>query len=550
MAGANYGCGLAGKIWRHNGEQLEVAKPPPPAPGPHVIIFAMDGGCYEQLMNVVRSGAAPNIAALLGKEKGAGLFEHGYSAPNALSMLPSSTIADWSSVFTGDPPAYDGVTGDEWFIRETGQFFAPVPISVKDTSDWSRTITDGLVGAQLKSPTMFELVGLRTYVSLGLVYRGTTIYTTVAPASFATLMTDLVTGKLKGETAEKSVSATIDRASVQKLIDTINQHGLPNLQVVYFPGIDIFTHASVNPLEQQEHYLAKVTDPLIGQVLEVYRQKDMLGQTYVFFVSDHGHTPTMNDTDHMLGTGDDSPFGLVTKAGFRVRPPKLKLADSEQDYQAVLAYQGFMAYVYLADRSSCAKPGQRCDWRKPPRFEQDVMPVARAFYRTNRSGRPIARLKGTIDLIFARRPVGPGQDARPFEIYDGKGLVPIADYLASHRRPDLIELEQRMKWLGAGPYGNRAGDIVLLARSGMQVPIEKRYYFAAETHYSWHGSADLHDGNIPFILAEENGSGERLRGIVKQVADDSPTELDVTPLVRALLAAAKPAPPVTAQASP
>ena len=76
----------------------------------------------------------------------------------------------------------------------------------------------------------------------------------------------------------------------------------------------------------------------------------------MIFISDHGQIPTLNDDQHKLGTDDEhSPFGLVAKSGFRVRRPLLTFADLDKDYQAVLAYQGFMAYVYLADRSTCSK---------------------------------------------------------------------------------------------------------------------------------------------------------------------------------------------------
>jgi len=91
-----------------------------------------------------------------------------------------------------------------------------------------------------------------------------------------------------------------------------------------------------------------------------------------------------------------------------------------------------------------------------------------------------------------------------------------------------------MKWLGAGPFGNRAGDIILLARTGRDVPIEQRYYFAAHRHYSWHGSADWLDGNVPVILAREASKGEDLRDIVRRAQDEPPSELDITPLVRSL----------------
>src|SRR5262249_6141254 len=127
-------------------QQLAKAAPRPVESGPHVIIFALDGAVPDQLMQAIHSGQSPNIARLLGKDEGNGLFEHAYGAPNALSVLPSSTIADWSSIFTGKTPAQDGVTGDEWFDRETSTFYAPVPVSLTDITDNTKTVADDLVG--------------------------------------------------------------------------------------------------------------------------------------------------------------------------------------------------------------------------------------------------------------------------------------------------------------------------------------------------------------------------------------------------------------------
>jgi hypothetical protein len=246
---------------------------------------------------------------------------------------------------------------------------------------------------------------------------------------------------------------------------------------------------------------------------------------------------------HELGTDDEnSPLAAVTKAGFRVRKPSLILGDTDRDYRAVLAYQGFMAYVYLADRSTCSKEGERCDWKKPPRFEEDVIPVLRSFYRSNRFGRPIRKLKGAIDLILSRQPVSAGENALPYEIFDGHDLVPIRGYLIDHPRPDLVDLEQRMKWLSAGPYGDRAGDILLLARACINVPIQQRYYFAAITHHTWHGSACGQDSHIPFILAQQGGSGEEMRSILRKLGGDSPSERQLTPLVLKLFGRSAPNP--------
>jgi hypothetical protein len=191
--------------------------------------------------------------------------------------------------------------------------------------------------------------------------------------------------------------------------------------------------------------------------------------------------------------------------------------------------------VYLADRSTCEKEHESCDWPRPPRFKEDLLPALEGFYKANRSGELVPELKGTIDLIFSREPAPPGQNAKAFQIFDGQRLVSIGEYLKRNPRPDLIDLDRRMQWLGAGPYGHRAGDILLLAKACTQLPIEQRFYFAAISHYTWHGSACEQDSHIPFILAQAGGSGERMRNLMRKFAGEVPNELTVAPLVRELL---------------
>ena len=417
-------------------ETLKPAAPAAVKGGPRVIVFALDGAGPDQVVEAIRSGRAPNIAALLGKEIGAGLFEHAYAAPHALSVLPSSTIAAWAAIFTGKPPAQNGVTGDEWFVRETATFYAPVPISVRDTLDVTKVVNDDLLGKSLRVPTLFQILGGRSHVSLLYVHDGATLYTTVAPASLVDIVGRLVSHTMEGGDPENSLSAGLDLDSVQKLIKAIDQQGVPDLQVVYFPGIDIFTHVAKDRLAGQVRYIESITDKAVGAVLDAYRNKGALAGTHAIFIADHAQVPTLNDDQHRFGTDDEhSPFGLVAANGFRVRRPHLTLGSLDKDYQAVLAYQGFMAFVYLADRSTCADEHKPCEWGRPPRFREDVMPVVRAFYQANRTGNPIPELKGTMDLIFARVPVPGDRDARPYQIFDGQKLVSIHDYLRAHSRP-------------------------------------------------------------------------------------------------------------------
>src|SRR5271169_1395747 len=94
------------KILVNGGEKQVKREPRPPAPGPYVLIFAFDGAGYDQLMAAINSGKAPAMARMLGNDEGGGLYEHAYSTPNAVSILPSTTIAAWSSIFTGAPTAW------------------------------------------------------------------------------------------------------------------------------------------------------------------------------------------------------------------------------------------------------------------------------------------------------------------------------------------------------------------------------------------------------------------------------------------------------------
>jgi type I phosphodiesterase/nucleotide pyrophosphatase len=539
------------KLFAHGGERQINPAPRLSQPGPYVLIFAFDGAGYDQLMAAIGSGKAPAMAAMLGKPEGGGLYEHAYSAPNAVSILPSTTIAAWSAIFTGAPTAWNGVPGNEWFVREEMKFYAPVPVSVEEMDDNRAMITEGLVGKSLKHATLFQQAGVKSSVSLNPVYRGADYFTVIDPVSMVALYTEFLV-RAGGENSPEKIGIyeTLDKDSVPKLLDSMKDHGVPKIQVVYFPGIDLYTHLASDPLPMEIAYLETVTDPLVAQVLDAYRNYGILDQTYVVIIADHGHTPVLRDPQHALGADiGDGPAAVVKAAGFRPRKFVLNPGKDEQDYQAAFAYQGAIAYVYLADRSTCRNPGMTCDWKRPPRYRQDVLPAARAFYNANRTGRPVTRLKGALDLIFARVPTPPGKDTREYEIFDGHRLVPIWEYLIRHPRPDLVQLDRRMRWLSAGPYGNRSGDILLLTRSGLNNPIKNRYYFSGPYH-SWHGSASIQDSHIPLIVARTDYPSANLRKLVDTAVGSQPSQLGLVPLVFGLLASGPPAAPARQSLEP
>jgi hypothetical protein len=499
-----------------------------------VLVIALDGVGEDELLRAIRGGAAPRIAAALGAAPD-GSFASAHAVAGMLSVLPSTTLAAWSSLFTGEPPAQTGVPGNEWFAREERRFYAPAPVSVEGTEDAVSVYTDGLLGSVLAVPTLYETADVRAYVALSQIHRGADLL--VLPD--LTILADLVGAVAAGiaddrDAVEQEAYADLDIAAVDQVLETLARHGVPDLQVVYFPGVDLYTHVAAQAVPDQLRYLSEVLDAQVGRVLDAYAAAGVLGDTWLVFVADHGHTPVLSDDRHALGTtGGGEPPDLLERIGFRMRPFELEVAD-DHDFQATLAYQGAIAYVYLADRSSCADEGSRCDWLLPPRLEEDVLPVVRAFDAANRTGALVPELRGTLDLIFAREPRPVGEDALPFRVWDGRALVDIGDYLAATPRPDLLALETRLHELAAGPLGHRAGDVLLLAKSGAERPIEERYYFSAE-YRSWHGSPTAQDSRIPLLVARRGSSAAEIRAVVEAAVGTRPTQLDVMRLVLALL---------------
>jgi hypothetical protein len=506
----------------------------PPGGGPHVLVLALDGVGHDELLHVLRSGAAPRLGAALGIGAD-GSMAHGWAVPDVLSILPSTTVAAWTSVFTGEPPARSGVPGNEWFARETRRFHAPAPVSVEGLTHLLETYTDDAVGGAIAVPTLYERAGVRSFVALSQVHRGADLLVLPDLRLAGELAEALVAGVASGEAVEREAYGRLDAGTTDRLLDVFAEHGIPDLQVVYFPGIDLYTHVAEDAIPDQHRYLAEVLDDAAGAILDAYRAAGVLDRTFVVIVSDHGHTPVLDDDAHALATDDErDPPGLLERTGFRVRPFRLELDDDDEDYQAVLAYQGAMAYVYLADRSHCPAAGDRCDWNRPPRLQEDVLAVVRAFDAANRTGALVPELRGTLDLIFAREPRPVGTDALPFQVWDGERLVALRDFLAAKPRPDLLDLERRMEGLAAGPYGHRAGDVLLLTRSGTDRPIEQRFYFSAK-YRSWHGSPTAVDSRIPLVVSHAARSGEELEALVRRVIGDAPSQLDVTRLILALL---------------
>ncbi len=502
-----------------NAKQLRETLRPAAGP-PRVLIFALDGVGHDDLRSALEAGALPTLTAVLGEADGDD-WAHGADAGPVLTVLPSITVAAWTALFTGATPGESGVPGNEWFDRKSDGFVAPAPVSVTGKSDAMETLSDQLMDSLVAVPTLFERADVRSYISVLPMHRGADLLAAPGGADLAQLLGAFPRGAVGEEPVDREVYGTVDRASADGMVALVEDEGPPDLGVVYFPGIDLYTHAAPNPLAEQRRYLAEVTDSAIARVLEAYRRAGALDGTWILVVADHGHTPVPHDAVHALA--GDSAFSLsaaLDSAGFRVRPPELDAGDS--DHQAVMAWQGAFAYVSLADRTTCPAEGDACAWPRPPRWDEDVLPAARAVARSaaDHPTRP-------LDLVMARRPDG------ALHVIDGGDVVPLAEYMAAHPRPELLRFVERMEWLAGGPESHVAGDIIVMTKLGASAPIGERFYFSKPYH-SWHASAEQADSHAPLLVMRSDLTASQIRERLGPLGS-APTQLDFTPLVLSLL---------------
>ena len=516
---------------------------PPNSPNhPPILVLAFDGVGRDILYEALRTGEMPALASLIGGGEG-GRFPHAYLEQSLLSTLPSTTMAAWATTFTGVGPAYHGVTGNEFFIREEGRFAAPAPASFSDDDPVLAIYTDEYLNKLTLVPGVYQRMrqedpDVLIWVSMQHYYAGAdrllaarpTVVAQAFEAYIEETLTKLATQKESRITYEK-----LDKEAMKVVIDALDAGPVPDVLTVYLSGTDLYAHVAEEGPDVARHtYLHEVVDPLLGKLGDKLRARGALESRYVVVTADHGHTQVVHDDAHALSTKDKgTPPALLRKAGFRVRPFKLVVSPKD-DFQAVLAYQGAMAYVYLADRSTCMNEKQLCDWPKPPRYEEDVLAAAEAFYKNDQDGSLVPEMKGTLDMILTRRPTPYAENDLPFEVYVGGGkLVPVEKYLEEHPHPTYVEMAARLRDLGQGPHGERAGDIILFANNGDRDRPEQRYYFAAPYH-SWHGSPSRQDSEIPLVVSHPGDSTEAIGALVRRALGDHPHQQKVTDLLLTL----------------
>ena len=478
---------------------------PTTSPGaPPILILALDGMNRDLLYDMLRAGELPNMALLLG---GDGL-RHAYLSNRLLSTMPSTTMAAWVSAMTGVAPAEHGVTGNEYFIRERRELACPAPVSFSDPDATLSVYTDHYLDKLAEAPTVYEWMrkrepNIQIWVTMNHLFRGADRLLLAKRAAIIKAFAgffEVAVAHATEQTPSPRLYEMLDSAAVDVLVDHLAKDPLPDVLTLYLSGTDLYAHVAEEGPDRARRTYMHLIDKQLGRVAEALRKRGRLDREWVVVLADHGHTPVLHDHVHALAGDDGAPPTLLRKAGFRVRPFKHVVADSDP-FSAVLAYGGPLAYVYLADRSRCPGAKDVCPWQVPPRYAEDVLPAAEAFFRANRDGTGDPRMQGTLDMILVRHPRPYAEIDLPFDVYVGDGkTVPLEEYLAQHPHPTYVDFPERLRGLAVGLHGERAGDILLLAHDGDVDRIDQRFYFASPYH-SWHGSPSRQDSEIPLIVA-------------------------------------------------
>jgi hypothetical protein len=504
-----------GLLFGGHGQAVELRErdarsAPRTGPRPTLLLLAIDGADRDLLYDLLRSGEMPELAALVGLPLGRrpGEVSRAHLEPSLVAALPSSTAVAWATAMTGEAPAVHGIVGNEFFLREERHLVAPVPASVEDPSDVLATYTDELVNELLLAPTIYERMrerepGLSIWVAMHQVFRGADVLLlpdrVAILDAFRVILQEKVRAQIDDEDASR-VSQELDGDVVASVRKRLQEETPPDVLTVYLPGTDLYAHvARTGPDAARRDYLARVVDPLVGELASDLRARGALRDRWVVLTSDHGHTELVHGHHYSLGVEEEGdPGQVLRRAGFRLRPFQLGASEDSGDFDAVLAYQGALAYVYLADRSDCLERGTECDWTRPPRLEEDVLEAADAFYRTSTEGLHASQMVDSLEMVLVRKRADGG--GAPFEVYVGGGrLEPVARHLAAHPRPNWPYFEKRLRALADGPAADRVGDIVLIARAGDEWPLGKRRYFAPP-YRSHHGSPAKKDSQIPFVV--------------------------------------------------
>jgi len=265
---------------------------------------------------------------------------------------------------------------------------------------------------------------------------------------------------------------------------------IPDLVVLHYVGLDIFTHYPRRFMEKdswpidkiQRWYLKEVLDPELGKLIAFLKENKIFRNTVFFFVADHGQTRIIRHINEK-----NFEKRLAKKFRLMRQPYSAKEAD-------VIVMPGASTKaIYVRRRTSTG-------WMLPPRLLEDVKPF----------------LDFIIDLKVIQRYLStllvaqyPGERDEGIEESDVFWFFDLNGYRQSERKDEdfrkaLQPLSELDEWVGKDlnaarmyrlDYGReKVPDIILINKPGC-------YFTPDEGKYAHHGGIYADDAYVSFVIS-------------------------------------------------
>ncbi len=423
-----------------------------------LLLIDVDGLRPDVFSTALQNGELPGFSNLLGGER----LERSLLQP-ALSTAPSITFSSQASLFTGAHPAQHGIPGNQFFDR-FGKHNQGAPrhyaFDVGDilaVEDAIQVFSDGLASKFLEAPTIYEKLGASGWRSVVAGHMYASGAETWLKPSLLNLARFTSGSNLFGMSP-----AEFDHQTLDNLLSSIHQDGLPDLITVYFLGLDHESH--VHGPQIQSEYLRQVIDPLVSQLWQTIQDlQDPAGKNLPMcaIFSDHGHSSVPADDRHSLRLA--FPFEReLSKLFDALGLDVLDVPGESMNCDAVVASNGGLAHVYLRDRKTH-------QWSEAPDFAQDILPVSLAFWQAHAYGRYAPELQNALAGVLVRDVEHQGWNAR-YQALTIQGMrCSLEEWFADQPAEEYADPVNRLNNL----VGPMCGDILLVSNSA------GGYHFAA-----------------------------------------------------------------------
>lgn len=479
-----------------------------------LLIIDIDGLRQDVFHRALSENRVPHLAGLLVGAGGSPVHL------DPVSPAPSITFCAQSTIFTGAHPEAHGIVGNQFFDRFGRRGGGPrfYAFDVGDTlayDDAVLTFTGetGLVG-QVLSPdarTIYERAaehGLTSLVVYNMVSRGATRWIRPSLVDIARFTKG---GGLIGMSA-----AQYDTEMLEKTLAALRGGARPDLLTLYFMGLDHTSHHD-GPASQLD-YLVRIIDPLIARLTGALKSSNMLENTLVTVVSDHGQIEVQPDDQHSLRLS----FPFDREMGYLFDALGLDVHDKPGEApacDAVVASNGGLAHVYLRRRDG--------EWNDQPVFESEVLPVARAFWAAHATGHYAPDLQGSLAAVLLRDVQSEGWHANYRALHPDGRILPVEAFFASQPNLRVVDAARRLERL-ACPV---SGDLLLLSNYA------DGFYFGGPT-VGVHGGLHPEDSlavtsfGVPAASSVSMEQSNRMRAAVEKTKGAGlPSLADLVPLL-------------------